>query len=57
MFLTRFGRDELADMREPDGTLGVTCEFCSTKYSFALHEVGHAPEPSSEPETRERSGT
>ena len=43
MFLTRFGRDELADMREPDGTLGVTCEFCSAKYTFDLDEVGQAP--------------
>lgn len=41
MFLTRFGRDELADMREPDGRLSVTCEFCSTKYDFALEDVGH----------------
>lgn len=44
MFLTRFGREELSDMREPDGTLGVTCEFCSTKYTFELDEVGHAPD-------------
>lgn len=42
MFLTRFGREELADMREPDGNLSVTCEFCSKRYVFALDEIGHA---------------
>lgn len=63
MFLKRFGRDELADMREPDGTLGVTCEFCSTKYTFDLDEVGQAPqtplgnEPETRPESEERSET
>ncbi len=55
MFLTRFGRDELADMREPDGTLGVTCEFCSTKYTFALDEVGHAPDALPETQSPSRS--
>lgn len=45
MFLSRFGRDELADMQEPDGGLSVTCEFCSTKYMFALDEVGSASDP------------
>lgn len=45
MFLTRFGRDELADMQEPGGGLGVTCEFCSTKYHFELDEVGQASDP------------
>ena len=39
-FLTQFGPSELADMREPDGTVGVTCEFCSTRYAFEPSEVG-----------------
>ncbi|MBV1693083.1 MAG: Hsp33 family molecular chaperone [Hyphomicrobiales bacterium] len=33
-FLTRFGAEELSDMRQADGSISVTCEFCSTKYSF-----------------------
>lgn len=33
-FLGGFGRTELADMREPDGAITVTCEFCSSKYRF-----------------------
>ena len=39
MFLERFGPDELADMREPDGGVTVTCEFCSRKYRFADTEI------------------
>lgn len=42
MFLNRFERSQLADMLEPDGSVGVTCEFCSTKYVFALEQVGYA---------------
>jgi molecular chaperone Hsp33 len=38
-FLAGFSAAERADMREPDGTIGVTCEFCSTKYSFASDDV------------------
>jgi molecular chaperone Hsp33 len=34
MYLERFGAGELADLREPDGTVSVTCEFCSRKYVF-----------------------
>lgn len=33
-FLGGFEQAELADMREPDGAITVTCEFCSTKYRF-----------------------
>lgn len=40
MFLSRFGADDLASMREPDGGLSVTCEFCSKKYVFAMDEIG-----------------
>ncbi|MFN3867949.1 MAG: Hsp33 family molecular chaperone [Hyphomicrobiaceae bacterium] len=32
--LSRFGAVELADMKEADGTIAVTCEFCSTRYPF-----------------------
>jgi molecular chaperone Hsp33 len=38
-FLKRFGADELQDMRERDGGITVTCEFCSTKYRFEWSEV------------------
>jgi molecular chaperone Hsp33 len=31
-FLRGFTPDDLADMREADGAIGVTCEFCSTQY-------------------------
>lgn len=44
MFLARFPRSELAEMREPDGRVSVTCEFCSSRYDFALDEVGQADE-------------
>lgn len=37
-FLTSFGASELADMREPDGSIGVTCEFCTTTYRFEPDE-------------------
>jgi len=38
-FLCRFGGDELKDMREADGTIAVTCEFCSTRYRFEMGEL------------------
>jgi molecular chaperone Hsp33 len=34
MYLERFGPEELADLREPDGSIAVTCEFCSRQYRF-----------------------
>ncbi|MDX2307686.1 MAG: Hsp33 family molecular chaperone [Hyphomicrobium sp.] len=34
MFLTRFTPTDLDTLREPDGSISVTCEFCSTKYNF-----------------------
>jgi molecular chaperone Hsp33 len=40
LYLDRFGPEELADLREPDGSLAVTCEFCSRKYRFAPGDVG-----------------
>ena len=37
--LKSFGADELADMREPDGRIAVTCEFCTTTYRFTEAEI------------------
>lgn len=34
MFLSRFSKDDLEDLREPDGQISVTCEFCNKKYVF-----------------------
>ena len=39
-FLKGFSASELADMREADGGVTVTCEFCSSKYRFEPGEVG-----------------
>jgi molecular chaperone Hsp33 len=39
-YLQRFGADELEDMREPDGGITVTCEFCSRKYRFSTGDIG-----------------
>jgi molecular chaperone Hsp33 len=39
MYLERFGAAELADLREPDGSIAATCEFCSRKYRFAPEEI------------------
>jgi molecular chaperone Hsp33 len=39
-FLKSFGANELTDMREPDGSISVTCEFCSQTYRFAPGELG-----------------
>ena len=38
-FLRSFGAEGLADMREPDGGISVTCEFCATKYRFEPGEI------------------
>lgn len=40
--LASFGADELADMREPDGAITVTCEFCNAKYRFPPADVAGA---------------
>ena len=37
--LASFGGDELRDMREDDGAITVTCEFCNTKYRFEDREI------------------
>jgi molecular chaperone Hsp33 len=39
MLLKSFGAAELADMREPDGGVTVTCEYCTTRHRFAADEV------------------
>jgi molecular chaperone Hsp33 len=39
--LKSFGANELGDMREPDGWVTVTCEYCSTRYRFAPEEVAN----------------
>ncbi len=38
-FLKTFGNAELADMREADGAVAVTCEFCSSTYRFSDDEL------------------
>jgi len=40
MLLGSFGSEELQDMREADGAITVTCEFCNSKYRFETEEVG-----------------
>lgn len=37
-FLASFGARELADMREADGSISVSCEFCTTTYRFSPDE-------------------
>jgi molecular chaperone Hsp33 len=39
-YLQRFGAEELKDMREADGGITVTCEFCSRKYRFSSADIG-----------------
>ncbi len=39
LYLDRFGAEELADLREADGGVTVTCEFCSRQYKFADSEL------------------
>ena len=40
VLLKSFGAAELTDMREPDGGVTVTCEYCTTQYRFSPDEVG-----------------
>lgn len=37
--LTNFSATDLSDMREPDGAVAVTCEFCSTVYRFQPEDL------------------
>jgi molecular chaperone Hsp33 len=39
-YLARFGAAELEDMREENGDITATCEFCSRTYRFAPGEIG-----------------
>jgi molecular chaperone Hsp33 len=39
VFLETFGAAELADLKEPDGGVTVTCEFCATAYRFTAEEL------------------
>ncbi len=39
VFLKSFGAEELSDMRETDGTITVTCEFCTTPYRFTGEDL------------------
>lgn len=38
--LKGFGAGELSDMREEDGGVSVTCEYCAARYRFSADEVG-----------------
>jgi molecular chaperone Hsp33 len=39
LYLERFGAQELSGLREDDGGVTVTCEFCSRQYKFAESEL------------------
>lgn len=39
-FLRGFKPEDLAEMREADGAVTVTCEFCSTRYRFEDGQIG-----------------
>lgn len=39
LLLKGFGAAELSDMREPDGGVSVTCEYCTSRYRFSPDEV------------------
>lgn len=34
MLLEQFGPEAMADLREPDGSVSVTCEYCTKRYRF-----------------------
>jgi molecular chaperone Hsp33 len=40
--LTAFGAAELTDMRDDSGRIVVTCEFCTSRYSFSLDDLKQA---------------
>lgn len=37
-YLKSFDADAIADLREPDGSLSATCEFCSTVYKYGQED-------------------
>ena len=39
-FLERFAAEGIDDLREPDGAITVTCEFCNKNYRFEKDEIG-----------------
>jgi len=39
VYLRQFAPAELAEMREADGGVTVTCEFCSRKYRFSTSDI------------------
>lgn len=45
VFLQRFGSAELADMKDADGSVTVTCEFCATPYHFTEADLSGPPTP------------
>lgn len=40
--LAAFGAGELSDMRDSSGRIVVTCEFCTSRYSFSLDDLKRA---------------
>lgn len=40
--LLAFGAGELSDMRDENGRIVVTCEFCTAQYSFSLEDLKQA---------------
>jgi len=40
VFLKSFGMRQLTDMRDADGSVTVTCEFCTTPYRFTETDLG-----------------
>jgi len=48
-FLLGFSHDEMAEMREADGGITITCEFCSTRYRFLTDEI---PDRDRDPQQR-----
>jgi len=40
--LAAFGAAELADMQDTSGSIVVTCEFCTSRYSFSLDDLKQA---------------
>ena len=43
--LSRYSAQELGDLVESDGSIGATCEFCSTTYRIRPDELSEAPVP------------
>lgn len=41
--MATYSPEELADLADADGKIRITCEFCSTSYPFAPHELGRHP--------------